>query len=116
MSAIAAMYKARQKTLRMVIEYHRENTIADEVAGTIRAAHTGAGNLSGADAIEEAKRVRAAALKSLTDMPPTVTDLLTRPPRIPANRSEAGQEPDHRPVAGPGAAEPSALRRWPTPP
>jgi hypothetical protein len=83
MSAIAAMYKARQKTLRMAIEYHSENTIADEVAGTIRAAHTGAENLSGADAIEEAKRVRAAALKSLTDMPPTVTDLLTRPPEDP---------------------------------
>ena len=83
MSAIAVMYEARQKTRRTAIKYHSKNTIADEVAGTIRATHTMAGNLSGADAIAEAKRVSAAALKSLTDMPPAVTDLLTGPPEDP---------------------------------
>ncbi len=83
MSAIAAMYEARQKTSRMAIKYHGKNTIADAVAGTIHATHTMAGNLSGADAIEEAKRGRAAALKSVTDTPPAVTTLLTRPPEDP---------------------------------
>jgi hypothetical protein len=83
MSAIAAMHKARQKTQRTAIKYHSKNTIADARAETIRATHTMAENLSGADAIEEAKRVRAAALKSLTDMPPEVTAPLTRPPGDP---------------------------------
>lgn len=82
-SAVAAMYEARQKTQRMAIKYHSKNTTADSVAGTIRATHTMAENLSGTDAIEEAKRGRAAALKSLTDMPPAVTALVTRPPEDP---------------------------------
>jgi hypothetical protein len=83
MSAIAAMYESRQKTLRMAIKYHGKNTIADAVAGTIHATHTMARNLSGADAIDEARRGRAGALKSVTDMPPAVISLLTRPPDDP---------------------------------
>src|ERR1022692_2668809 len=47
--AIVAMYEARQETKRTAIKYHGVNTIADAVAGTIRATHTSAENVSGAD-------------------------------------------------------------------
>ena len=41
--------------------------IGDAVAESIRATHTRAGNVSGADAIEEAKRGRASARQFLAN-------------------------------------------------
>ena len=87
-TAIAAMYEARQETQRKAIEYHGVNTIADAVAESIRATHTRAGNVSGADAIEEAKRVRASARQLLAHMPPAVAAPLKQPPGSPGQPAE----------------------------
>jgi hypothetical protein len=90
--AIAAMYEARQETQRKAIEYHSENTIADAKAESIRATHTRAENVSGADAIEEAKRVRASARQFLAHMPPAVTAPLKQPPGSPGQPAEGRPE------------------------
>ena len=62
--------------------------IGDAVAESIRATHTRAGNVSGADAIEEAKRGRASARQVQAHMPPAVAAPLKQPPGGPGQPAE----------------------------
>ncbi len=94
--AVAVMYQARQETRRKAIEYHSVNTLAAAVAESIAATYSRAENVSGADAIEEAKRVRASARQSLVKMLPAVATLLEQPPASP------GQPPEGQPEGQPG--------------
>jgi hypothetical protein len=74
--AIAAMYEARQETRRTEIVCHPANTLADALASAMEAAHTMARNVSGAEEIEEARRVRKDSRLLLADTRPVVTVLL----------------------------------------
>jgi hypothetical protein len=90
---MAAMYQARQETRRKEIECHPASTLADALARSIDDAHTNPQNLSGAEAIEEARRVRNDARQLLADMAPVVSVLLEQ------TRAHSGQ-PAERPPGG----------------
>jgi hypothetical protein len=72
----AAMYQARQETRRKEIECHPANTLADALARSIDDTHSSPRNLSGTEAIEEARRVRKDARLLIADMTPVVSVLL----------------------------------------
>jgi hypothetical protein len=72
----AAMYQARQETRRKEIECHPANTLADALARSLDDAHVSPQNLSGAEAIEEARRVRKDARLLIDGMTPVVSVLL----------------------------------------
>ena len=87
--AVTAMYQARQETRRKAIEYHSVNTIAAAVAECIAATHTQAEGVSGADAIEEAKRIRASVNQFLANPSPAIATLLKQHPAGPAQPAES---------------------------
>jgi len=72
----AAMYQARQETRRKEIECHPANTLADALARSLDDAHTSPQDLSGAEAVEEARRVRKDARQLIADITPVVSVLL----------------------------------------
>jgi hypothetical protein len=72
----AAMYQARQETRRKEIECHPANTLADALARNLDDAHTSPQNLSGAEAVEEARRVRKDSRQLIADMTPVISVLL----------------------------------------
>jgi hypothetical protein len=92
----ATIYQARQETRRKEIECHPASTLADALARSIDDAHTSPQNLSGAAAIEEARRVRKDARQLLADMTPVVTALLEQAPAHP------GQPAERLPAGPPG--------------
>ena len=72
----AAMYQDRQETRRKEIECHPANTLADALARNLDDAHISPQNLSGAEAIEEARRIRKDARLLIDGMTPVVSVLL----------------------------------------
>jgi hypothetical protein len=84
----AAMYQARQETRRKEIECHPANTLADALARSLDDTHASPQNLSGAEAVEEARRVRKDARQLLADMTPVVSVLLEQARMHPGQSAE----------------------------
>lgn len=112
---VASMYEAGQKTRRKELEWRPINILAAALGRGIDDAHTWPQNVSGAEEIEETRRVRRDARQLLADMGPILTVLLEQTAVHRGQPPEAGQETDHTSCDGPAASKPPARRR-PAPP
>lgn len=79
LSAVTAMYEARQETLRKEIECRSADAIAAALARCMDDAHVRAGDSSGREARETA-RVRASARHLLTEVVPSIATVLRQQP------------------------------------
>lgn len=92
LNAAAAMYQARQETLRKEIERRGTDALAGALARFIDDTHARAQGLPATREAEEAARVRASAAQMMADMSPTILALLGQPPGQPCVKPSPGQE------------------------
>jgi hypothetical protein len=84
------MYQSRQETLRREIDRAAANELAAALARSIDDAHASAPGLPAARQAEETARVRASAIRIMTDMTPAMLALLGQPP---AQSAPTDQDP-----------------------